>query len=99
MPSTVVKFFLAISIVLLLCSRASAEVRCTCPTIPADGHGNTSCTGSEENNRCSLTYNQFRPDLVDKAVDVLRGASGRDIERPEPTFSNSFSELYVRNYE
>jgi len=96
MPSTVAKFFLAISIVLLLCSRASAEVRCTCPTIPADGHGGTTCTGSEENNRCSLTYNQFPPDLVDSGVNLLRNATGRGIEAPNPALSNSFSELYTQ---
>ena len=38
---------------------ANAGVKCTCPTIDAEGEGNTSCSVSESNNKCTIDYNLF----------------------------------------
>ena len=38
---------------------ALAKVKCSCPSINADGEGNTSCSTSESGGRCSIDYNLF----------------------------------------
>jgi DNA-binding transcriptional regulator YdaS (Cro superfamily) len=67
--------------VLLACSDVSAE-ECTCPTIPASGRGNTSCSGHESNGHCTLDYNLFSPIGEDQAAVMLREAGLKDLMQP-----------------
>jgi hypothetical protein len=54
----------AIAIVFLSCgfllpTPASSAVKCSCPSVAADGEGNSSCSAAESNNRCTIDYNLF----------------------------------------
>ncbi|WP_425404228.1 hypothetical protein [Hwanghaeella sp.] len=38
---------------------AMAGVKCSCPSVKADGEGNSSCSASESGDRCTIDYNMF----------------------------------------
>jgi hypothetical protein len=50
---------------------ASAKVQCSCPTVPADGEGNTSCSASESGGRCTIDFNLFGPENEMRAAQLL----------------------------
>ena len=49
---------------------AHAAVKCSCPSIDADGEGNTSCSTSESGGRCTIDYNLFS-EREHRAADIL----------------------------
>lgn len=59
------------------------SVECTCPTIAADGVGNSSCSASESNNRCKVDFNEFG-EREQMAVDALSKA-GLKLQPLSPT--------------
>ena len=60
----------AIFLSMSLFSTVNAKVRCTCPTIKADGKGNNSCSVNESGGRCTIDYNLFG-DRETQAADLL----------------------------
>ena len=50
---------------------ANAVVRCQCPTVSARGAGNSSCSASESNRRCTVDFNVFS-ERERRAVEVLQ---------------------------
>ena len=75
----------AIFLSMSLFSTVNAEVRCTCPTIKADGKGNSSCSVNESGGRCTIDYNLFG-DRETQAADLLNNISGYRFT-PYPTLS------------
>jgi hypothetical protein len=51
---------------------ADSTVRCTCPTVRADGFGATACSANESAGRCRVEFNQFPDDAVQAAASALR---------------------------
>lgn len=56
---------------------------CACPTIQANGKGNTSCSTSESNNRCTIDYNLFSPAAEQTAAELL-AKGGMPVQTPPP---------------
>jgi hypothetical protein len=67
----------------LLSVSASAN-DCACPTVKAYGKGNTSCSASESDGRCTIDYNLFTPAAEQKAAELLGAASSSRIQAPPP---------------
>lgn len=65
----------------------SAKVQCSCPKVPADGEGNTSCSASENSGRCTIDFNLFGPESEKRAVELLTQYGKTRIEPPEPGVS------------
>jgi hypothetical protein len=57
---------------------------CSCQTIMAFGHGNTSCSASELNSRCTIDYNLFSPVAEGRAAEMLRAAGLSTLQAPPP---------------
>lgn len=57
---------------------AYAANQCSCPSIAADGKGNSSCNATETGSRCTIDFNRFPPPFEELARDSLNeiGASG-----------------------
>jgi hypothetical protein len=51
---------------------ADSTVRCTCPTVRADGFGSTACSANESASRCRVEFNQFPDEAVQAAATALR---------------------------
>jgi len=51
---------------------ADSTVRCTCPTVKADGFGSTACSANESASRCRVEFNQFADESVQAAATALR---------------------------
>ena len=79
-PSSRAFVFSAICWLALGISTASADVKCSCPTIDAEGEGNTSCSASESNNKCTIDYNLFA-EREQRAAIMLRS---KDISFLQP---------------
>lgn len=58
-------------IMALMSISASAKMQCSCPKIPADGEGNTSCSASESGGRCTIDFNLFGPESEKRAAQLL----------------------------
>lgn len=61
---------------------AFAATQCTCPRILASGEGNTSCSASESNNKCTVDFNVFL-EREDRAVRLLAGAGISNLSIPD----------------
>ena len=66
---------------------ASAKVQCSCPNVPADGEGNSSCSASESHNRCTLDFNLFGKESEDRAAELLRKYGVKKIVRADSSFN------------
>src|SRR5690606_16112388 len=65
-----------------LCATICAkEVQCSCPTVSAEGYGNTSCTAHESGNMCRVEFNDFSEASLGRALAVFNAASV-DLRRP-----------------
>jgi len=71
----------------LMSISASAQVRCSCPKIPADGEGNTSCSAAESGGRCTVDFNLFGRDSERRAADLLSKYGRREATPPDPRLS------------
>jgi hypothetical protein len=58
-------------IIALMSISASAKVQCSCPKVPADGEGNTSCSASESGGRCTIDFNLFGLESERRAAQLL----------------------------
>ncbi len=67
--------------------QSQSKPQCSCPTIPADGQGNTSCSVNESGGRCTIDYNLFGPENERRAAELLFKFSGRAIKAPDPNLS------------
>jgi len=56
---------------------------CACPTVRAFGKGNTSCSASESDGRCTIDFNLFDPRAEAVAANLLRSA-GLEVVQPPP---------------
>lgn len=81
---------LGLIILLLFAEQASAN-DCGCPTIAANGKGNTSCSTSESNGRCTIDYNLFSPAAERLAAELL-AKGGMSVQTP-PSDVNSVRNL------
>jgi hypothetical protein len=81
---------MAISLIFYLLSASSvfASNDCTCPKVPASGQGNTSCSASEANNRCTVDYNVFF-ERETRSVQFLSKLGIGSLKPPDPAL-NSF---------
>jgi hypothetical protein len=61
-----------------------AATQCTCPTIAASGAGNTSCSASERENKCTVDFNVFF-EREERAIQLLGSAGVTISSRPDPT--------------
>lgn len=59
----------------LICTSVSAKVQCSCPTIRADGEGNTSCSAAESSGRCTVDFNLFGAEAEARAAQLLEANS------------------------
>jgi hypothetical protein len=74
---------------------ADSTVRCTCPTVRADGFGSTACSANESANRCRVEFNQFRDEVVQAAAGALR-QSGETLAPLLRGRDESANEFYAR---
>lgn len=81
----VMKFSLVLSAVFLLFADGPtwAVTQCTCPRVQASGVGNTSCSASESNGKCTVDFNIFF-ERENRAVDLLKRAGISSIHVPDP---------------
>lgn len=65
-----------------------AECRCACPTVPARGVGNTSCSAAEDSSHlCTVDFNLFGPEREGRAAALLASSGVANLSRPEPDAS------------
>jgi hypothetical protein len=74
---------------------ADSTVRCTCPTVRADGFGSTACSANESANRCRVEFNQFPDEVVQAAASALR-QSGETLAPLLRGRDESGSDFYAR---
>jgi hypothetical protein len=85
---TMLKLFLCCTILIFPMSlHSQSKVQCSCPKIPADGEGNTSCSAAEIRGRCNIDFNLFGPENEKRAAELLSTSSGRNISVPYPNLS------------
>lgn len=65
----------------------SARVQCSCPTISADGEGNTSCSASESDGRCTIDFNLFGPESENRAAQLLIRLGRKNLTLPNAKLS------------
>ena len=87
----------AIFISMSLFSTVNAKVECTCPTIKADGKGNSSCSVNESGGWCTIDYNIFG-DRETQAADRLSLILGYDFTAyPTLSTKNALTEAVGNN--
>lgn len=71
---------------------ADSTVRCTCPTVRADGFGASACSANESANRCRVEFNQFPDEAVLAAANALKqaGEPAAPLLRPRDEPSGEF---------
>ena len=77
----------------------AGSVRCTCPSVKADGKGNTSCSATETGNRCTIDFNEFGRHVEYQAAQALSNATNRSFAVVEFRRRNTygrFSSLFSR---
>jgi hypothetical protein len=98
------RIFAQLALPIALCigsaSHSFASNDCTCPKVPASGQGNTSCSASEANNRCTVDYNVFF-ERERRSVEFLSKAGVDSIRAPDPSVSavETIARLKGRNQE
>lgn len=84
-------FITALAAFLLITGAAQAGIRCTCPSIQAEGDGNTDCDAIEAAGWCTIVYNQFDPQLLQSTADQLNNVLGRPVKFiPETHWVDSY---------
>lgn len=76
-------FVIGLAIVFGTTQRAAAN-DCACPTVHANGKGNTSCSTSESAGLCTIDYNLFSPAAEQRAAQMLTEAGARALHIPSP---------------
>jgi len=74
---------------------ARAETQCACPKVPASGVGNTSCSASESNGKCTVDFNIFF-EREARAVALLSKA-GVQLRVPDRNLSASVGLAQLKN--
>lgn len=78
---------------LLASTEARSEVKCSCPSIKADGEGNSSCSSNESGGRCTIDYNVFAGREV-RAAQALSDNLGLTVpSRPGLGVQEAFSSV------
>ncbi|AGB43214.1 hypothetical protein Mesau_00728 [Mesorhizobium australicum WSM2073] len=89
------KLILLWAIALLLFSDpVRAENNCSCPTVTADGRGDSSCSAAEASGQCTIDFNIFPPEAEQRAFDLLKSASKTPLSLP-PAGENSVDAMYT----
>jgi hypothetical protein len=57
--------------IVLMAIPANGKVQCSCPKVPADGEGLTSCSASESGGRCNIDFNLFGLESERRAAQLL----------------------------
>jgi hypothetical protein len=78
-----------------IAAAADSTVRCTCPTVRADGFGSTACSANESASRCRVEFNQFPDEAVQAAAAALR-QSGETLVPLQRGRDEGTSEFYAR---
>ena len=73
--------FVLVSIALISHTPARVATECTCPKVPASGVGNSSCSASEDNGKCTVDFNIFFEREI-RAIALLKQA---DVAVAAPT--------------
>ncbi|TNF18721.1 MAG: hypothetical protein EP318_17260 [Rhodobacteraceae bacterium] len=71
-----------VALAMVVAAPVQAEVKCSCPTIKAEGEGNTSCSANESGGQCTIDYNLFGLREV-RAAELLSERLNLDF-RPFP---------------
>ncbi len=66
-----IKLFTTFIALLLLFGNSALAAQCTCPSVKAEGKGNTSCSASESGNWCTVDFNLFSPDIEQRAAAIV----------------------------
>jgi hypothetical protein len=74
---------------------ARAVTQCACPKVPASGAGNTSCSASESNGKCTVDFNIFF-EREARAVALLSRA-GVQLRVPDPNSSATLGLAQLKN--
>lgn len=53
----------------------AGEVQCNCPSVPAEGTGDTSCSATESNEVCTIDFNTFAIEDEQAALELLSDAT------------------------
>ena len=61
-----------------------SAVQCSCPTVSAEGEGETSCSAAESSGLCTIDFNLFGEEREGRAASFLSEHAGIDVERPNP---------------
>ena len=76
--------FIFILFSIILCSHFehsfAGRVNCECPSISAKGTGNSSCSATENSGECTIDYNQFDLNIVEKAKSFVSQYTPRPFE-------------------
>lgn len=70
----------------------AGNVKCTCPAIAADGVGNSSCSASEADDRCTVDFNEFGEALEQEAVATIESLAdglGLEVQPPSQLFQST----------
>jgi hypothetical protein len=78
-----VLIFLVLTLFSLASIHAQSKVQCSCPKIPADGEGNTSCSAAESGDHCTIDFNLFGRESEKRAADLLARYGGGDLKLPD----------------
>lgn len=79
---------------LLFCAPVHAENNCSCPTVTADGRGDSSCSAAEASGQCTIDFNIFPPEREQRAFDLLKAAGKAPVSLP-PAGENSVDAMYT----
>jgi hypothetical protein len=74
---------------------ARAETQCTCPKVAASGVGNTSCSASESNSKCTVDFNIFFE--REARATALLSRAGLQLSVPDSNLSASIGLAQLKN--
>lgn len=78
------KVILLWAVALLLSGPVRAENNCTCPTVTADGKGDSSCSAAEASGQCTIDFNIFPPEREQRAFDLMKSVTKVPLSLPPP---------------
>ncbi|MER9591951.1 hypothetical protein NKI94_24515 [Mesorhizobium australicum] len=89
------KLILLLGIALLLLSEpVRADNNCSCPTVTADGRGDSSCSAAEASGQCTIDFNIFPPETEQRAFDLMKSVSKVPLSLP-PAGESSVDAMYT----
>ncbi len=100
MPQTYVRRPAALALILasiaaISTTPARAATECACPKVPASGVGNTSCSASESNGKCTVDFNIFFE--REARATALLSKAGVQLRVPDPSLSASVGLAQLKN--